>query len=158
MDLEFSNYFHPGNTPLDIFGHHLFSDWDREEWNNFYNFMVICQQTYLKDGIKVIENSLKNKCKQNRNHYTEEYLDWWKEYCINGSAEWKLFNTLDNDFLRVNDFEKINYSSIRFKKGLEYASDIFGVKLGKRLSMQNGNKPEFRVVDVANILGNIEWG
>lgn len=39
------------HTPLDEFGHMLFTDWDDAEWSRFDNYMVNCEQYYLKNGL-----------------------------------------------------------------------------------------------------------
>ena len=45
--MAFSDYFSDERKPIDVFGHRLFSDWDNEQWNLFYNFMAECCQIYL---------------------------------------------------------------------------------------------------------------
>lgn len=46
-----SSYFNYKHTPLDEFGHMLFSDWDNDEWLRFDNFMINCSQYYLQNGL-----------------------------------------------------------------------------------------------------------
>ena len=45
--LSFSNYFNDSRHPIDVFGHQFFADWDFEQWNLFYNFMIECVFMYL---------------------------------------------------------------------------------------------------------------
>jgi hypothetical protein len=51
VEMEMSSYFNENNTPLDVFKHMLFDDWDKNEWKRFYNYMINCIQYYLKNGI-----------------------------------------------------------------------------------------------------------
>lgn len=51
FEVEMSSYFSYKHTPLDEFGHMLFSDWNNEEWFRFDNFMINCVQYYLQNGL-----------------------------------------------------------------------------------------------------------
>jgi len=51
FEVEMSAYFSYKHTPLDEFGHMLFSDWDNQEWLRFDNFMINCSQYYLQNGL-----------------------------------------------------------------------------------------------------------
>lgn len=51
FEVEMSSYFNYKHTPLDEFGHMLFTDWDKEEWLRFDNFMINCSQYYLQNGL-----------------------------------------------------------------------------------------------------------
>lgn len=51
FEVEMSSYFSHKHTPLDEFGHMLYSDWDKKEWLRFDNFMINCEQYYLKNGL-----------------------------------------------------------------------------------------------------------
>lgn len=45
--MSFSNYFNDTRTPIEVFGHQFFADWNDEQWNLFYNFMVECSFLYI---------------------------------------------------------------------------------------------------------------
>lgn len=51
FEIEMSGYFSYMHTPLEEFGHMLFSDWNDAEWSKFDNFMIQCEQYYLKNGL-----------------------------------------------------------------------------------------------------------
>lgn len=51
FEIEMSGHFSYKHTPLDEFGHMLFSDWNEEEWLRFDNYMVNCEQYYLNNGL-----------------------------------------------------------------------------------------------------------
>ncbi len=49
--IEFSDYFNAELTPLDVFGHRFFDEWDESEYRRFYRFMISCIQYYLQSGL-----------------------------------------------------------------------------------------------------------
>jgi hypothetical protein len=51
FEVEMSNHFSYKHTPLDEFGHMLFSDWNDTEWKMFDNYMITCEQYYLQHGL-----------------------------------------------------------------------------------------------------------
>jgi hypothetical protein len=55
FEYKFTDFFNIDNTPLKVFGHTLFDDWDLGEWNRFYNFVYYCVGTYLNNDFKRIE-------------------------------------------------------------------------------------------------------
>lgn len=50
--VEFSDYYNAQYKPKDDLGHLLFDEWDDEQWNVFYVFMLECCMLYLKHGLK----------------------------------------------------------------------------------------------------------
>ena len=46
--MSFSDFFSEKIVPYKYFGHQLFSEWDDEQWNLFYNLMAECCHIYLK--------------------------------------------------------------------------------------------------------------
>ena len=137
--LEFAPFFGVKHTPEDEFGHKLFEDWDKDEWNRFYNFMFYCVNEYLEVGILKMENSDKLAKKQIRVMYGEEFL----EFMLTASEEKNLpvkLETLYNDFLSENGFEKKDFSMKKFGKGaLDFLENlkISGAVEKKRV---HGNK------------------
>jgi len=51
FEVEMSSYFNSKHTPLDEFGHMLFSDWSDAEWLMFDNYMVNCLEYFLENGL-----------------------------------------------------------------------------------------------------------
>lgn len=126
---EFSNFFSAARTPMDIYKHKLFDDWDPDEWNRFYNFMFLCVSEYLLKGVKAIENSPQMKRKHIRLNYTPEFMDWWDGYLENGAAEYKAFRDMYSAFLVSNNFERKDFSQKRFRSGIEESCERFGYQL-----------------------------
>lgn len=51
FEVELSDYFNSGNTPLMKFGKLLFDEWSNDEWSRFDNYMIQCAQFYLNNGL-----------------------------------------------------------------------------------------------------------
>lgn len=50
-EVEMSSIFSDKYTPVDLFGHELFNDWDGNEWARFDNYCQECIQLYLQNGL-----------------------------------------------------------------------------------------------------------
>jgi len=62
FEIEFSDYFSDDHSPADEFGHLFFKDWDDEQWNLFFDYMIGSIQLYLYGGlIKYESKGLKNR-------------------------------------------------------------------------------------------------
>lgn len=146
---EFSSFFSPSNTPEKHFGHQLFYDWDHKEWTLFYNFMFLCVQAYLEDGLKETAQSETSKRKQLRLAYSDEFAEWWFDFVAIpyniGRPHMQL--TLYRDFLAEAGYSEKDYSQKRFKfalySGIE-ESNLSGMFRknsqaggGKELTLQN---------------------
>lgn len=55
IEYKFSNYWNFKNKPIDVFKKSFFTDWNKDEWNSFYNFGVSCIQHYLEWGLQKID-------------------------------------------------------------------------------------------------------
>lgn len=51
FELELSAFFNATYTPIDYFGHYLFTDWKEKEWVKFDCYMIECLKKYLKFGL-----------------------------------------------------------------------------------------------------------
>jgi hypothetical protein len=142
--IEFSSFFNHKNTPLDFFGGKaLFNDWDHDEWNRFYNYMIECVQIYLEAGIPALDNSDTIIRKNVKLNFTEDFLDYYDS--LEGD-KWMEFGIEYTSFLNTNDLDKKDYTQIRFKKGIQVASDLFGYTIETRRNRQNNNKHEFKIL------------
>ena len=141
--VEFGNFFGPKNTPADHFGHDLFTDWDDDEWNRFYNAMFECVQQYLNKGVSDAYSSDSMKRKQIKLHYTEDFLDWFEEVVASMQVNPQpvFFGDLYKGFLAFADLDKKDYSQKRLKSGIETYCDIYNLTLEEKKNQQaNGKK------------------
>lgn len=138
--IEFSDHFGANRTPLDEYGHLLFDDWDKDEWNRFYNFIFYCIQYYLKNGIKEVLQGKKYKAKKIKVQFGEEFLSWFDDYSSNGYTTERGFFDLYEEFLKANAYDKKDFSRKRFKKALEVAAENMGFELISRKNRQDSNR------------------
>ena len=77
-EIEIAQHYNKSLTPRDEFGHELFEDWDDEQFNRFDNYMSICIQYYLKDGL--VEQNGKNIRERKLIAETSmEFIEWIKD-------------------------------------------------------------------------------
>jgi Bifunctional DNA primase/polymerase, N-terminal len=142
---EFASHYSSKLTPEDEFGHKLFDDWDKDEWNRFYNLMFTCVGIYLDAGILQTDNSEKMKRKHIKLAYGEEFLDWWEDYLTGNFKNWNPVTGEYNGFLKSNEFDKKDYSIQRFRRALKESAGSYGYGLETRRNKQNANQSEFQV-------------
>ncbi|MHB8853677.1 MAG: bifunctional DNA primase/polymerase [Ignavibacteriaceae bacterium] len=49
--IEFSDFYNANHKPKDDFGNLFFSDWNKDQWSAFDNFMIDCCRLYLNKGL-----------------------------------------------------------------------------------------------------------
>ncbi|HUN04875.1 MAG TPA: hypothetical protein PLS00_18670, partial [Niabella sp.] len=138
--IEFSNYFSPDRTPLDEYGRLLFDDWDKDEWNRFYNFCFIAIKFYLEKGIYELPQSDKFKTKKLKTSFGEEFTEWFLEYSNNGCDVSQSVTSLHDEFLTINSIDKKDFSMKKFKKGLKIGADNFGFEVWEKRNKEDGNR------------------
>ena len=86
--LAFSDYFNEHRTPAEVFGRQLFTEWDYDQWNLFYNFMATCIQVYLKynDLNKYTIPCADIERRKLRQRIGENYLDFAETYFGDGGT------------------------------------------------------------------------
>ncbi|MCL5030096.1 MAG: hypothetical protein M1480_13870 [Bacteroidetes bacterium] len=52
FEVEFSPYYSKDHKPINDFGRLFFMEWNKDEWDKFYSFMIVCVKFYLKNGLK----------------------------------------------------------------------------------------------------------
>lgn len=115
---EFAPFFGVANTPATHFKHNLFDDWDRDEWNMFYNYLFQCVQQYLKEGILEQQSTLKVKRKHIKLKYGEEFLEWFDSYLEQDARAWKFIGDLYEEFINSSGSEKKFFSQKRFRMAI----------------------------------------
>lgn len=90
-ELEITQYYTKKFRPDHEFGHMLFTGWDEFQWMQFDNYMIMCCQLYLKDGL--IEQELINLPEKRMIAETcSEFLEFMedKEFVTTPKAEFYL--------------------------------------------------------------------
>ncbi|HZW71671.1 MAG TPA: DUF5906 domain-containing protein, partial [Hanamia sp.] len=141
---EFAPYFSASNTPVMHFKHLFFEDWDKDEWNRFYNFMFSCIQQYFVNGILRVEMTDKIKKKNIKLKYGEEFLFWWEGYMENGCETFHSATELYSQFLNINNLERRDYAQTRFGRAMQEAAKTVSGDIVKRRNKQDGNRVEVK--------------
>ena len=138
-EFEVANHYNKDFTPEMEFGKRFFSnDWDNDEWNKFYSFMMECLRSYLEKGL--IEAQSINL---NRNKIVdkscEEFIAFAdKNFKIN---EWMDKRELENIFREIYpDYKET--TSHRFSKWITNYSFDYDYKYEKN---STGNEYLFKL-------------
>ncbi len=57
VEYKFSNYWNKEHRPTDHFGYNFFDDWDSEQWQRFFEFLVACCMQFLITGLERVTYS-----------------------------------------------------------------------------------------------------
>src|SRR5690606_19776044 len=77
-EIEFTQYYGKNLTPEDEFGRQLFDEWNNEDYNKFYNYMVYCIQAYLNNGL-IKQNAKNLKLRKLMAETSMEFYEWITE-------------------------------------------------------------------------------
>ena len=78
QELEVSQYYGKNKTPFDEFNRELFSDWNKEEFQRFDNYMVYCLHLYFAKGL-INQDSVNIKKRKFIAETSMEFLEWISE-------------------------------------------------------------------------------
>lgn len=130
-------FFNIKNKPDQFYKHYFFEDWDKTEWNKFFNFMIDCCQYYLENGIVELPSEILNK-KALSNSYGKEFSEFindWYERKEKISAK-----ELYNEFLNETEQISRDYNFKRFKYGLEAAIELLKLDFSLQKNKHDKNK------------------
>jgi hypothetical protein len=57
LEYKFTDFWNNQNKPDEYFNSTFFYDWDAEEWQLFYEFMIVCVMLFLDNGVEGIKYS-----------------------------------------------------------------------------------------------------
>jgi|TARA_R100000951_G_C2652800_1_gene184977 hypothetical protein len=130
-ELELHQYYKDGFTPLDEFGKVMFTEWDKDQWCQFDNYMVGCIKTFLSDGLIKCE-SINKHIKDLATNTSHDFADWCGALggevsdsmttLINGGSVLKqsLYNEFTEDNPDYSTKGKHSISRIKFYKWIAY--------------------------------------
>lgn len=120
-EFEIVNHYNKDYTPEMEFGKRFFSkDWDVNEWNKFYYFMMNCLKDYLNYGLLDVEpiNLKRNKTITKTNIEFINFAE--KNFVIN---DWMDKRELEEHF-KINYSQYTNVSAHQFSKWItDYSTD-----------------------------------
>lgn len=128
IEIELSTFFNKNNTPLHIFKEAFFENWNKEQWNVFYNTMFYYMQVYFMNNCKVpnyhsdtiITRKIINLIGSDLCKYFSEEIELNKEYT---------FSYMYDNFLINHDLTEKDFSKIRFKKNLTIYCELSKIKI-----------------------------
>lgn len=127
--IPFGDYFSPSHTPMDEFGHQLFSDWDRGQWLAFYNYMFLCCRMYMNNGIINVPVTDTMRLKSLKTSYGNEFKEWFNDYRMGTCSDWKQFGELYRSFINMFDMNESEFTRKRFRSGIVAGASAFGFKI-----------------------------
>ena len=136
-EVEISQYYGKNFTPFNEFKRNLFEDWNEQDFQKFDNYMVMCLQSFIKDGLQDLEP--KNlRLRKLIGATNKDFIDWMDEMehiqLNNQNAKAYIFEK----FVEENkDFDNRHFKRKTFNlwirkyadyNGLEYADGSSGGK------------------------------
>ena len=126
FEVEIANYFNDKYTPEDEFKHQFFSEWDKNEWQKFDNFMIRCIQYFLINGL-VESNKVNLDLRKLKNNVGNEFIEFMEskklEYLRIGRKDFRDdFNIQYKNIARYNTPQKFN-------KNVKHYCEYFNIKL-----------------------------
>jgi len=135
--LEFSNHFGPKLTPEQEFGHVFFTDWDSDEWNRFYNFMLYCVQDYIINGVSHQESSESLMRKRIKVECGAEFAEYWFDLIANLDInKFYAFSEMYNELISTEACDERYYTKKRVSQSVLKAAEYMGIPL-KKLKVGN---------------------
>jgi len=102
--LEFTDHYNIKHSPEDEFKGRFFDDWEDNEWNSFFNFMIKCLQYHLQNGLVDYERKNLNT-KKLVESTSEEFVEFMEDIEFGTKIDKKI---LHQKFLEIYpDFKKL---------------------------------------------------
>jgi hypothetical protein len=120
-EVEMANTFSDKFTPVDLFGHELFNDWDDHEWSKFDNYCQECIQIYLNKGL--IAMPTKNlEYRKILDDISAEMYFFFEDLKANTfySVKEELFDSFNSRYPEKKSYTTQNKITINFRKWCEY--------------------------------------
>ena len=142
FEIEFSDYFSDDHTPADEFGHLFFKDWDDEQWNLFFDYMIGSIQLYLYGGlIKYESKSLKNR-KLDAYFEDENLLNFCDSICYNIILNKNRMPNKEIFEEWIKNNEKNEYKQADITRAMNKFLEISHLKVIKQMSYKEKGKTQ----------------
>lgn len=133
FEIEFSDYFSDDHTPADEFGHLFFKDWDDEQWNLFFDYMIGSIQLYLYGGlIKYESKTLKNR-KLEAYFEDDDILNFCDSICLSILLEKKNMSNKEIFELWQKDHDKNEYKQADITRFMNKFVELCHLKVIKQM-------------------------
>lgn len=150
---ELDNYFDANRTPVDVFGRRFFeSDWNKEDWLSFDNFMIGCSKEYMTykdqkdDSGKIIgikEPPLINYKQQLLNsQLNKDFIDWFSNRISESVSGQTTMILVKPDLLkeftdRYTEYEHLTLFARTFTKWCKFYLETMEIPSGEKRSTQD---------------------
>jgi len=140
-NLGFTDFYNKERTPHQYFGHNLFQDWDKNQWNLWLNFIMQSSQLYLKYKLsyEIPRAHLDRRLK--RLELGDNFLDWMDVKFMEGPFinHEVCKTTLLNGFIKEYPSDRKYYNARIIKKKImiyaEYREFDFNIRTnGERIT------------------------
>ena len=108
-EYKLTNYWSYERQPQDVFGKSFWDDWDKDEWQKFFEFMIFCNVVYHTHGLLKIEYS--KDADNYRVYFYNDVIEQEAQRIFAKLIDWQEFSV--TDFLEVHK-EKYQYSNALF--------------------------------------------
>jgi len=146
IDFGVEPYFSANYTPFDEFKHVFFKDWNTDEWNCFFSFILNCVKEYLKNGI--VEHKDKSDTLLTFARETNDYFaEFWvlEERLMSVYLTGEFFpRAFYSEFLEQNEIYPTDFSIKKYYSYIKKMLDVYEIK----------HKKEGRGTKVKYILDN----
>ncbi len=131
--IEFTDHYNKNHTPVKDFGKRFFEDWNKEEWNSFYNLMMLCVSLYLEKGL-AFYNYTGSRIKKLNDFTSPEFREFSEEILNNTEYNKKvLLEKFKADFP-----DYLNLKQNTFTKWLNIYASLCNLRIEERKS--NGKR------------------
>lgn len=115
VEFELSGYFNINRSPEQEYGKWLMRDWSTEEWNKYDNFMCMCAQLFLRNGI-IMPGTINLEMRKLKDHTSEDFLEFMKEIEENIEKIGVPWSGYYENSLPLSEETKIEFTGFIFDK------------------------------------------
>lgn len=110
-EIEIGDHYNDKYTPYHEFGHEFFSEWNVEEYQRFYHFMLGCLQLYLKKSILPAPN-INKELRRIRSYTSDDFIQFMDDILCEKSGTVKLRkDEMRELFRKINPNQKYQHTS-----------------------------------------------
>ncbi|MBW6479470.1 MAG: hypothetical protein K0B37_08590 [Bacteroidales bacterium] len=137
-NVDIHQHFNYHHTPKDEFGKRFFTEWDKEEWLNFDNFMLYCVWLKLNREIMHYSNEV-NVIKEAVRATNQTFYEWFEEVKYDFQNKTSTKEALN----RYQEETGENLSPRKFIGFIKHCAQIFGYEF---IQERTPNERGFRLV------------
>ena len=136
FDMELLCYYNANYKPIDDFKKSFFDEWDIEEWNLFYNFMMMCIRSYFSNNNSIFgyTSDTLNERKL-LNSTSPEFVDYADSLPRRSNL---VIGDIYNNFIEIYGIDTNKMTKITFSKWLKIYCSFRGINCKVNFINSNG--------------------